>query len=215
MIRSILSYILPLLSAASIVNAAAAGETTSSPPFEVQLSGHSLVSALRTGGYVIYFRHTATDRSQTDQDRADFANCSTQRNLSTEGRQQAAAIGLAFKSLAIRVNKVVTSPYCRARDTGQLAFGQVVTDEILSYSIGADSADTERRASALRRMLSEQPAAGRNTVIVAHTSNLKEATGIWPNEEGTAVIFRPKGDSHFEPVALVKMDEWATILASR
>ena len=40
-----------------------------------------LVEALRTGGYVIYLRHGATDQSQTDSDPNNLANCATQRNL--------------------------------------------------------------------------------------------------------------------------------------
>ncbi|MGQ2981231.1 MAG: hypothetical protein ACT6Q9_16185, partial [Polaromonas sp.] len=42
-----------------------------------------LASALRQGGYVIYFRHTATDFSRTDAGMRDYADCGNQRMLSS------------------------------------------------------------------------------------------------------------------------------------
>src|SRR6185503_2092474 len=62
-----------------------------------------LVDALRSGGHVIYFRHGATDQSQTDSDPNNLANCATQRNLTDAGRAQAQTIGTAFRTLGIPV----------------------------------------------------------------------------------------------------------------
>ena len=62
---------------------------------------------------LVYFRHAATNANQVDADKLDFARCETQRNLSGDGRRMARDIGVAFKALGIRVDKVVSSPYCR------------------------------------------------------------------------------------------------------
>ncbi len=194
---------------------ATAAEGAGKPAPVYELSGAALIDELRKGGYVIYFRHTKSDHSQTDLNRDDLSNCMTQRNLSDEGRQQAVAIGNALRSLAIKVGTVTTSPYCRARDTGMLAFGRSTISEDLRYSIDASAEETVQRAAVLKRMLSELPPPDSNTVIVAHTSNLKEAAGIWPAKEGAAVIFRPGGQGGFTPVAVVDVAEWAAIAAAR
>ena len=55
----------------------------------------------------------------------DLRDCARQRNLNAEGRRQARAIGTALRRLDIPVGEVVTSPYCRTRDTARLAFGRL------------------------------------------------------------------------------------------
>ena len=82
----------------------------------------SLVRRLRGGGYVLAFRHAATDFSMTDKTR-DLRNCSRQRNLNADGRRQARRIGKAFRRLGIPVGQVLASPFCRTRETARLAFG--------------------------------------------------------------------------------------------
>ena len=64
------------------------------------LAGKTLIAALRQGGYVIYFRHAATDMTQTD---SDLSRCETQRNLNAQGRADARVIGAAFQTLGIPV----------------------------------------------------------------------------------------------------------------
>ena len=61
------------------------------------LDGKALVEALRAGGYNIYFRHVATNWSQSDdvRDRDDWLDCdpARMRQLSDAGRADAIAIG--------------------------------------------------------------------------------------------------------------------------
>jgi hypothetical protein len=64
---------------------------------QARLSGAALVEALRGGGYVLYFRHAATDFSQEDTDTRDLRNCRTQRNLNAKGRADARAVGRAVR----------------------------------------------------------------------------------------------------------------------
>jgi len=76
-------------------------------------------------------------------------------------------------------------------------------------------ADRERLTAALRRMLSTPPADGRNTVIVAHTANLREAAGLWPKPEGTAYVFRPLPDGRFEVLARMEAQQWAALATAQ
>lgn len=162
-----------------------------------ELKGEALFSALKQGGYVIYLRHAVSDTTQNDADPIDVANCATQRNLSEEGRGMAKAIGHAFQSLAIGIDKVLTSPYCRAKETGMLAFGKAEPIDPLFYSLGLSKEAAQQAAEKLKQILATAPAAGRNTLLVGHTSNLKEAAGVWPKTEGAAFVFQPKGDGSF------------------
>jgi hypothetical protein len=46
-------------------------------------------AALRGGGYVLFFRHAATDFGQNDDKMTGYEDCWTQRNLTDKGRADA------------------------------------------------------------------------------------------------------------------------------
>jgi broad specificity phosphatase PhoE len=178
-------------------------------PPEPKLPGlDAVLSDLRQGGLVIYFRHGTTDRSGAGDAEADLARCETQRNLSAEGRDQAVQTGKAFRALGIPVGTVTTSPFCRCKDSASLAFGHFTVNNDLYFAIDGDATETARLAEALRRMLSTTPANKTNAVIVSHMANLREAAGIWPKPEGVAYIFRPLPGGRYEPVAKVAPQDW-------
>ncbi len=193
-----------LLSFCFIANGFIAGLAHS----EEQLTPEKLIENMRQGGYVLYMRHAASNRSQTDTNTQDLSNCATQRNLSTQGREQAKAIGQSIKSLNIPIASVISSPYCRCVDTAQLAFGRVVKSDDLRFTISEDEAETKRLSSALQKRLSTPPPAGTNTVIVAHTGNLKEAAKVWPKPEGVLHVFKPMGKGKFKHLGRIAPDEW-------
>jgi hypothetical protein len=130
-------------------------DKSNSPPNVID--GAELVQALRAGGHVLYFRHGKTDLSTRDADRASLDNCTTQRVLSDEGRQQMTQIGREFKRLRIPVGTVLASPYCRTLDTARLAFGRVSPEPELSHTVTADAATTQRRAAVLSKLLAVEP----------------------------------------------------------
>lgn len=163
---------------------------------------------LRRGGLVLYFRHGLTDvTSGASDEKADLARCDTQRNLSAAGREQSVATGQALRKLGIPVGKVLSSPFCRCKDTAQLAFARYTVDNDLYFAINVGAEERARLADRLR-LLSSPPAKGTNTVIVSHTANLREAAGIWPKPEGVAYVFRPLPGNRFEPLAMVLPEDW-------
>ena len=172
----------------------------------------ALLGKLRAGGYVIYLRHASTDaRGPGDQELVDFGNCATQRNLSAAGRDESARIGKAVRSLRIPVGAVLASPYCRARDTAQLAFGRHKIRGELHYAIDVSDDERQRLAAALRAMLGTPPARGSNSVIVSHSANLREAAGIWPKPEGAAYVFQPLPEGGFKAVARMLPQDWPAL----
>jgi len=181
---------------------------------ERKLGGlESVLGELRKGGLVIFVRHAATEQSTREE--VDLSKCETQRNLSPEGREQAAQIGEGFRTLGIPVGTVVTSPFCRCKDTAQLAFGRFSVERDLSFALKTDAAETKRLADSLRRMLSTPPTDATNTIIVAHTANLQEAASLWPKPEGAAYVFRPLANGGFEALAKIAPEEWTKVALRR
>jgi phosphohistidine phosphatase SixA len=138
----------------------------------------SVVQRLRRGGYVLAFRHAATDLSTTDMT-GDLRDCSRQRNLNSEGRRQARSIGRAFRRLGIPVGRVLASPFCRTRDTARLAFGRARSSRaLLSGDFFADGDARQRQSAGLRRLLAAPPRPGTNTILVSHNFAIADATGL-------------------------------------
>ena len=96
-------------------------------------------SALRAGGLVLLFRH-ALAPGNFDPPGFKLGECSTQRNLSDEGRDQARRIGAWFAARKLQATRVRSSPWCRCIDTARLAFG----DKTESWAaLGSPRAGTE------------------------------------------------------------------------
>jgi phosphohistidine phosphatase SixA len=171
-------YAYLLLTFSSVLMAANNPETLSP---ENTLNDTRLIFELRQGGYILYFRHGKTDHNTFDTDRKNLSDCSSQRLLSEEGREEMILIGNTIKKLGIKIGSVISSPYCRSIDTATRAFGRAEINPDLKHTVIADEATMHRQAKALQKMLSKVPAIeGTNDVLSAHTANLQEATGIWP-----------------------------------
>jgi broad specificity phosphatase PhoE len=163
------------------------------------------VEQLREGGYVVTFRHAATDSGVDTTD--DLSDCSRQRNLDSAGRRQSREIGRAFERLDIAVGQVMASPFCRTRDTARLAFGRVQPTRAL-LSVEFFASPQEGRREGLRRLLRAEPRQGTNTVLVTHGSAILDALGEEP-EEGDAVIVEPgRGKRGYAVVTTVPVDDW-------
>ena len=70
--------------------------------------------------------------------------------------------------------------------------------------------ENERRAKALRELLSTPPPDGKNLIIVSHKPNRQDAAGkeFGDLTEGEVVVFKPLGDGKFKAVARVTPDTW-------
>lgn len=155
-----------------------------------------LVAGLRDGGHVLVLRHTATDSGVDTTD--DPTDCERQRNLSSDGRADAEAIGRALEHLSIPTGDVRASPMCRTMDTARLAFGDAEADERLLQS--ADPAG-------VRMLLDDATSSDGNRVLVGHQGSILEATGV-DLEEGELAVFGPGG----ELIATLTVEDWDKLL---
>ncbi|MBB3018259.1 phosphohistidine phosphatase SixA [Microvirga lupini] len=156
--------------------------------------------ALREGGVVALFRHA---RAPGTGDPPDFRldDCSTQRNLSEEGRRQAQRIGDQLRTRQVSVERVLSSRWCRALDTARLAFGGMAepSPPLDSFFSGRDQEPAQTRA--VRRIIGGWRSTG-VLVLVTHQVNVTALTGIFPSE-GEMLVLRPKADSGFEVIGRI------------
>jgi hypothetical protein len=145
-------------------------------PWWTQLHADEPVrAALERGGVVIAFRHALAPGTF---DPPDFrlADCSTQRNLSDEGRAQARRIGEWFRARTLAPTRVRSSPWCRCLDTAMLAFGRAEHWPALGSPHGRAESESARHQDELRQALAAVPP-GRFEAWVTHQFVLQALAG--------------------------------------
>jgi len=101
---------------------------------------------IRQGGVVVVFRH-ADAPGTFDPPGFRLEDCSTQRNLGAQGREQARQIGEWFAQRGLKPHHVRSSPWCRCQDTARLAFGAAEVWPALGSPVAASPEETALRAS--------------------------------------------------------------------
>jgi phosphohistidine phosphatase SixA len=191
-----------LMLAVACFTAVAAAADSADPP-----TGAALRAALQHGGYVLYFRHGATDFGQNDDQMTGYEDCARQRNLTERGRADARAIGAAIRRLHIPVTTVLASPFCRTRETAELVFGQATTD--VRVRGGPARTDDAQRYAALKSLLSTPVPAGANLAIVSHGNPFHALAGAPYLAEGEMAVVEPLGAAAgFRIVAKVPPNGW-------
>lgn len=178
--------VLCLLLSASLNAVAGASENT-----EAQ---DRLWTALQSGGHVIFIRHAITDPGIGDPANFKLGDCSTQRNLSERGREDARRIGAAFRHYQIPIAGVWASRWCRCVETARLAFGNVEPAAMLDSSFVDDNEAKQMKVREVMAFVGEAIADKENLVFVTHQVNIQELTGASP-ASGEMVVTKPDGSS--------------------
>jgi phosphohistidine phosphatase SixA len=155
----------------------------------------ALWGLLKAGGQVVLMRHAITTPGVGDPQGMVLTDCSTQRNLSDQGRAHARQIGQAFRSHGVSVAQVLSSPWCRCLETARLAFG---ADPEISTALSNlfGRADPQgQQVARFRTLVSRRPTSG-NVVMVSHGSTILALTGISP-APAEMVIVTPQGGGKF------------------
>jgi hypothetical protein len=183
-----------------------------------------LVASLKSGGYVIVFRHGATDDSQKDVYPFKFDDMSAQRQLNDKGRAVARDLGAALTKLGVPVGEVYTSRLNRAVETGRLIGGKDVTpvDELTDSGAGSASAmanpdgKNAKAGRAVRDLVNVPPKAGVNKLAVTHKTNVTDAFGkeFADIREGEALVYKTSASGPATFVARVQANEWIALAGS-
>ena len=144
-------------------------------------------AALVTGGHVALVRHgNAPPGYGGDPPAFKIDDCATQRNMDERGRAQAKAVGEAFRQHGVRVDKVLSSPWCRCLETARLmAVGSVEG----SMTVASSDKSPDRLAM-LKQMVSSWRGPG-TLVVVTHAFTVRALVGILP-EQAETVAVRPR-----------------------
>jgi broad specificity phosphatase PhoE len=178
----------------------------------------ALIASLKQGGYVLVFRHTATDDSQKDVYPFKFADMSAQRQLSDKGRDAARQIGAAIAQLAIPIGDVYASRLNRAIETGKLLTGRDATPvDALTDSSNASAsgmanpaAANAKAGQAVRQLVDTPPKPGTDTVLVTHKTNFADAFGKDAGDvgEGEAFAYKTNGSGHATFAGRIRPADW-------
>ena len=90
------------------------------------IADQSVIKELQKGGKIVFIRHSLAP-GNGDPDNIDLTKCDTQRNLNQEGIEQSKKIGKLFKENNIQIDKVLSSEWCRCKDTARFAFNNYET----------------------------------------------------------------------------------------
>jgi phosphohistidine phosphatase SixA len=156
-------------------------------------------AALREGGIAL-FRH-ANAPGTGDPPGMRLGDCRTQRNLDEAGRAQAQRIGEAFRARGVAVGAVLSSAWCRAVDTAELAFPGRVRREPAFDSFFDQRGRRDAQTADARRALQEWRGPGA-LVVVTHQVNVTALTGVFP-ASGEAVVLKP-GPDGFKAVGRIR-----------
>ena len=181
-----------------------------------ELTGPSLLSALRHGGCVIVMRHASSPRTPPDAGHADQENVNHERQLDEEGRASARAFGDALRRLRLPLGAVLASPTYRALETARLARLTATPTSELGDSGHSMQADPQgARGHWLRTRVDAASSPGKDDLLITHLPNIAEAFGDAAAglEDGEALIFRPDGHGGAQLIARVKISEWPRLAA--
>ncbi len=146
---------------------------------------------MREPGYLLMMRHAQTVAGIGDPEQFKLGDCSTQRNLSPEGREQAQRIGRAFAQAGIRFDEVRASQWCRTRETARLAFGSELPWPVLNSTFRNRSEQPERSRQIVEfgRTMNKS----HNVMLVTHQLTITALVGNWV-DSGEVLAFRYEND---------------------
>ena len=160
---------------------------------QAQIVVPSLAEALRQPGHIILMRHSLAPGSGDPGD-FDLRDCSTQRNLNDEGREQAARAGQALRDLGVEVAAVYSGRWCRNLETARLlGLGEV--QEAPAFDSQQNLGPTQAEQG--REFLAGLPRDGSTVIVVTHSSNIRGLTGESVSS-GEILVLRLADDGGYE-----------------
>ena len=140
-------------------------------------SNEKLINPLKEGGKLIFIRH-AYAPGNGDPENFNLKDCSTQRNLNQEGINQSKKIGLFFTQNKIQIDKILSSEWCRCKDTAKYAFNDYKTFEALNSFYDAKfKKNKAKQIKNLKKYISSWDSK-KNLVLVTHFVVISETLGM-------------------------------------
>jgi len=130
-------------------------------------SDDKILKSLKEGKKLIFIRH-AIAPGNGDPNNFDINDCSTQRNLDEKGIEESEKIGLFFKNNKIKIDKVLSSQWCRCKDTAKYAFKNFETFNALNSFYDEKFATNEAKQIKDLKNYIKKWNSDKNLVLVTH-----------------------------------------------
>ena len=159
-----------------------------------------LMNQLEDGGKLIFIRH-AYAPGNGDPNNFNLNDCSTQRNLNSDGRKQAKDIGEFFRENKISIYKVLSSEWCRCKETANIAFKEFSTNSFLnSFYSSKYAKNRDKQVEALYDYVKKFKS-NQNLIFVTHYVLISEVLNYGPSS-GEIVV----SDKNFNILGTIEID---------
>ena len=159
-----------------------------------------LLNQLEDGGKLIFIRH-AYAPGNGDPNNFNLNDCSTQRNLNKEGREQAKYIGEFFKKNEIKIDKVLSSEWCRCKETAKIAFKNFTTNNFLnSFYSSKYAKNKNKQIKALNDYIGKFES-DKNLILITHYVLISEILNYAPSS-GEIVV----SDKNFNMIGSIEIN---------
>ena len=153
------------------------------------------------GNKIILIRHSLAPGSG-DPTGFKIRDCNTQRNLNQLGIEQSKKIGKLFKNKNIPVDKVLSSQWCRCKDTAKYAFGNFKEFSALNSTFQPPfDRNKLGQIKEIKKFVKNWNGKGKNLILITHYSIITAVTSSSPSS-GEIVIT----DKNFNILSTIKTD---------
>ena len=159
-----------------------------------------LINQLQDGGKLIFIRH-AYAPGNGDPNNFNLNDCSTQRNLDSDGQKQAKDIGEFFRENKIKMYKVLSSEWCRCKETADIAFEDFSTNSFLNSFYSSKFEKNKGKQIEDLNNYVKKFKGNKNLILVTHYVLISEVLNYGPSS-GEIVV----SDKNFNIVGTIEID---------
>ena len=142
----------------------------------------------KDGGKIILIRHSIAPGGG-DPSGFRIDDCKTQRNLSKEGINQSKKIGQLFKKNKIKIHKVLSSEWCRCKDTAKYAFGKYQEFSALNSTFQSPyDKNSKSQLKELKNYIENWEGGGGNLILITHYVIITGLTNVAPSSGEIVII---------------------------
>ena len=163
-------------------------------------SNENLISELQEGSKIVFIRH-AYAPGVGDPENFNIKDCSTQRNLDTNGKKQAKKIGNYFVNNKIPIYKIISSEWCRCKETALLGFKNFETKDFLNSFFSSKFKKNRNQQIRDLKEYVKKLKTNKNLIFVTHYVVISEILDYAPSS-GEIVI----SDRNFKKIDSIKIN---------
>ena len=163
-------------------------------------SKNQILENLRNGGNLIFIRHAYAPGSG-DPDNFDLNDCSTQRNLNNSGKEQSKKIGNFFNENKIPIDLVISSEWCRCKETASIAFDKFKTKDFLNSFYSSKFAKNKKFQMLNLKKYIDNWNEDKNLVLITHYVVISEVLNYAPSS-GEIVV----SDKNFKMIGNIEIN---------